>query len=175
MVKVKRCGAKWGKCSAVDMAEGAVRKNRYVSAFRHKVDEKRRIQVPSEWRSKDQKDQEYTLILWPHAERADACIMVMPPEVADDFIAKLNALPYGGAEAEAVRADMAANAYLGSLDSVGRIALPDWMAERVGIAAGGVAVLNGMWDRFQVWNPERYDETRSAVRAVASSAFRKLI
>ena len=62
-----------------------------------------------------------------------------------------------------------------ALDSVGRIALPDWMAERVGITPGGVAVLNGMWDRFQVWNTERYDETRGAVRAVAAAAFRKLI
>ena len=157
------------------MTEGAVRRNRYVSTFRHKVDEKRRVQVPSEWRDKDQKSAEFTLILWPHNDQPDSCVMVMPPEVADDFIAKLNALPYGGPEAEAIRADMAANAAMASLDSVGRIALPDWMAERIGVKANGNAVMNGMWDRFQIWNPERYDATRAAVRVVASTAFRKLI
>lgn len=157
------------------MAVGEPKKNRYVSAFRHKVDGKRRIQVPSEWRLKDEAETEFTLILWPHNDRPDSCLMVMPPGVADDFIAKLNALPYGGAEAEAVRADMAANAAVVALDSVGRLAVPDWMAERAGIAVGGGAVLNGMWDRFQVWNDSRYDETRAAVRAVASTAFRKLI
>lgn len=131
--------------------------------------------MPSEWRVKDQKDAEFTLILWPHNDRPDSCVMVMPPDVADDFIAKLNALPYGGSDGEAIRADMAANAAMVSLDSVGRLALPDWMAERIGVSTNGAAVLSGMWDRFQIWSPERYDETRPAVRAVASTAFRKLI
>lgn len=117
---------------------------------------------------------EYTLVLWPHNDRADACVMVMPPAVADDFIAKLNTLPLGAGEGEAVRAEMAAKAFLATLDSVGRIALPDWMSERLGLSVGGMAVLNGMWDRFQIWNPELYDATRDAVRAVASTAFRKL-
>ncbi|MBI1842832.1 MAG: hypothetical protein HYR88_18490 [Verrucomicrobia bacterium] len=145
-----------------------------MSAFRHKVDEKRRIQVPSEWRSKEEKDMEFTLVLWPHKDRSDACVMVMPPMVADDFISKMNALPLGAGEGEAVRAEMAANAHLATLDSGGRIALPDWMSERLGILSGGMAVLNGMWDRFQIWNPDLYDATRDAVRAVASTAFRKL-
>ncbi len=157
------------------MSDGVPRRNRFVSTFRHRVDEKRRVQVPSEWRSKDQKDLEFTLIVWPHNDRPDSCLMVMPPAVADDFISKMNGLPYGGMDAEAIRAVMAADAALVSLDSVGRIAIPDWMAERVGISAGGNAVMNGMWDRFQIWNPEHYDATRPAVRAVASSAFRKLL
>ena len=157
------------------MADGIIKRPRYVSAFRHKVDGKRRIQIPSEWRTKAEADVEFTLILWPHNERPDSCLMVMPPEVADDFISRLNALPVGGTDAEAIRADMAANAATGTLDSVGRIALPDWMAERVGIAPGGGAVLNGMWDRYQIWNPEQYDASRPAVRAVSSAAFRKLI
>ena len=117
---------------------------------------------------------EFTLVLWPHNDRPDACVMVMPPTVADDFISKMNALPLGAGEGEAVRAEMAANAFLATLDSVGRIALPDWMAERLGILSGGMAVLNGMWDRFQIWNPDLYDATRGAVKAVASTAFRKL-
>ncbi|HAM71125.1 MAG TPA: hypothetical protein DCM86_05735 [Verrucomicrobiales bacterium] len=157
------------------MADGAPKRNRYVSTFRHKVDEKRRVQVPSEWRAKDQKEAEFTLILWPHNDRPDSCLMVMPPDVAEDFIAKLNALPYGGPEGEAIRADMAANAAVVTPDSVGRIAIPEWMAERIGVTSSSNAVLSGMWDRFQIWHPERYDETRAAVKAVASSAFRKLI
>ena len=157
------------------MADETPKKNRYVSTFRHRVDEKRRVQVPSEWREKEVKGLELTLILWPHGDRPDACIMVMPPDVANDFITKLNSLPYGGSEAEAIRAEMAANASVVALDSVGRIAIPDWMAERIGLASTGNAVLSGMWDRFQIWEPGRYDETRGAVRALATAAFRKLI
>lgn len=157
------------------MADGATKKYRYVSTFRHKVDVKRRVQVPSEWRVDTEKGFEFTLLLWPHNDRPDSCLMVMPPLVAEDFIARLNALPYGGSEAEAVRADMAANAALVSYDSVGRIAVPEWMADRVGIKSNEEVVLSGMWDRFQIWNSDRYNETRPAVRAVASTAFRKLI
>lgn len=157
------------------MADGALKKNRFLSTFRHRVDEKRRVQVPSEWRVKGQPDPEFTLILWPHNDRLDSCLMVMPPDVADDFITKMNTLPYGGPDAEAVRAEMASNAAHASLDSVGRIALPEWMAEKIGIKANSASVLSGMWDRFQIWNPEQYDETRPAVRAVASNAFRKLL
>lgn len=157
------------------MADGAPKKNRFLSTFRHRVDEKRRVQVPSEWRVKGQPDPEFTLILWPHNDRLDSCLMVMPPDVADDFIAKMNTLPYGGSDAEAVRAEMAANAALVGLDSVGRIAIPEHMAEKIGIRSNTVAVLSGMWDRFQIWNPEQYDATRPAVRAVASNAFRTLL
>ena len=43
------------------------------------------------------------------------------------------------------------------------------MASAAGIKSE--ATLKGMFDRFQIWNPERYEETRAAVEALAPDAF----
>lgn len=178
MVKVKRSGA-FGRCCVgpdafCGMPDQPVKSPRFLSAFRHKVDLKRRVQLPAEWGLRGPAGADLTLLLWPHNDRLDSCLMVMPPAAADDFMARLSALPVGASDGEAIKVDMAANAASLSVDSVGRIAIPDWMAERVGIVAGGEVVLNGVWDRFQLWNAASYDETRPAVRAVATTAFRKL-
>jgi DNA-binding transcriptional regulator/RsmH inhibitor MraZ len=52
--------------------------------------------------------------------------------------------------------------------------LPEWMASAAGLAVGKEAVLNGMFDYFQIWCPERYEGTRAGVAAKAPNAFRGL-
>ena len=50
-----------------------------------------------------------------------------------------------------------------NLDSVGRITIPDEMAEAADITKD--AVLVGMLDRFEIWNPERYEQVKSLDKA----------
>ena len=61
-----------------------------------------------------------------------------------------------------------------NLDSAGRIMLPEWIAAAAGLAVGKEAVMNGMFDCFQIWSPERYDATRSSVAAKAPNAFKTI-
>ena len=56
----------------------------YTSCYRHGVDDKRRVQVPAKWRPKEE-EAEYTLILWPHDGQPDACLLVLPPRVFEEF------------------------------------------------------------------------------------------
>ena len=56
------------------------------------------------------------------------------------------------------------------IDKAGRIVLPEQMATAVGIT--NEAILNGMFDRFQIWNPERYEASRARVEAMAPEAIK---
>lgn len=140
----------------------------YQARYRHGVDEKRRVQIPAKWRSADEGVQ-YALILWPNSGQADACLLVLPPAAFGELVAKIKAMPFADPKAEALRRILGEKSDRVQLDKAGRICLPDWMAAAVGIK--DEAVLNGMFDRFQIWSPERYEQTRASVDALAPDAF----
>lgn len=140
----------------------------YQARYRHGVDEKRRVQIPAKWRPADEGIQ-FSLILWPHNGQPDACLLVLPPSAFAELFAKIKAMPFAERKAEALRRILGEKSDTVQLDKAGRLCLPDWMASAAGIK--DEAVLNGMFDRFQIWNPERYEASRQAVDALAPDAF----
>jgi MraZ protein len=151
------------------MAESGNNDPFYNSAYRHGVDEKRRIQIPAKWRN-GRAEVDFMLILWPNAGQPDACLLVLPPKVARSLVEKLTAMPFGDPKAEALRRFLGEKSDMVTCDKTGRITLPESMSRTVGIEKE--AVLTGMFDRFQIWNPDRYDATRPAVDALAPEAFK---
>jgi MraZ protein len=141
----------------------------YQSIHRHSVDAKRRVQIPAKWRSAADEGTQFALILWPHPGIPDACVLVLPPAAFSNLVQKITAMPFGDPRAEALRRILGEKSDRVPLDKAGRICLPDWMAKAADI--GEEAILNGMLDRFQIWNPQRYDETRPKVQALAPDAF----
>ncbi len=131
----------------------------YHSFYHHGVDEKRRVQVPSKWRSAEG-DAQLTLILWPKGAQQEACLLVLPPELFSSMVAKITALPFSDTKAEALRHIVGRKSDRVALDKGGRICIPEYMAKAVGIQSE--AVLVGLLDRFEIWNPQRY-ETAYAV------------
>lgn len=140
----------------------------YQAKYRHGLDDKRRVQIPAKWRSAEE-GVEFALILWPHNGQSDACLLVLPPAAFKELVQKIKAMPFADKKAEALRRILGEKSDRVQVDKAGRICLPDWMASAVGIKTE--AVLNGMFDRFQIWSPERYEETRAAVDALAPDAF----
>jgi MraZ protein len=57
-----------------------------------------------------------------------------------------------------------------TLDKSGRLCLPEAMAKAVGLDKE--AVLVGMFDRFEIWNPERYSIASKADAEQSSEAFK---
>ena len=141
----------------------------FNSWYRHGVDEKRRVQIPAKWRS-PAAETEYTLILWPNGGRPDVCLLVLPPSVARALVDKLKAMPFGDPKAEALRRFLGEKSDSVTCDKAGRITIPEGMARAAGIEKE--AILNGMFDRFQIWNPDRYEATRAVVDALAPEAFK---
>jgi MraZ protein len=137
------------------------------STYRHGVDEKRRVQVPAKWRW----DAEvvFTIIPWGAKSLAGACLLVLPPEVFGSLVDKVKAMSFSDPKAEALRRSIGADSVQVTVDRAGRICLPEPMAKVAGIE--GEAVLVGLLDRFQIWNPARYDAIRAVDETLSQEAF----
>lgn len=140
----------------------------YSSFYRHGVDEKRRIQIPAKWRPKNSEIQ-FTLILWPRGSEQNACLLVLPPDEWALLVQKLKAMPFSDPKAEALRRLVGTKSDRVALDKVGRICMPEAMTRAVGIEKE--AVLIGLVDRFEIWNPERYDKAMEVDETLLPDAF----
>ena len=123
----------------------------YSSLYRHGVDEKRRVQIPAKWRGPS--DTTFTLIIWQKGQQP-ACLLALPPVQMQALAQKLSTMSFSDPKAEALRRLLGSKSDQVTLDSAGRICIPETMAKEAGI--GKEAVLVGMFDRFQIWNPERH-------------------
>ena len=140
----------------------------YNSIYRHGVDEKRRLQIPAKWRPTSD-EFEFTLILWPGTE-GRRYILALPPEPLKKLVDKIKDMPYSDPKAESLRRLLGKSSDQVTVDKAGRICLPEAMA--AGAAIEREAVLIGSWDRFEIWNPTRYEATSMVDDALASEAFK---
>jgi len=143
----------------------------YQARYRHGVDEKRRVQIPAKWRPTGD-GVELALVLWPHDDQPDACLLVLPPRAFADFVQKITAMPFGDPKAEALRRILGEKSDRVPIDKAGRICVPEEFARAAGITSE--VFLIGMFDRYQIWNPERYEQTQAGVRKLAPDAFRQI-
>ncbi|SRR5581483_3898257 len=141
----------------------------YRSIFRHGIDEKRRVQIPSKWRP-SQPNVEFTLIPWPNGALPDACLLVLPPAEMLALAAKIKQMPSADPKAQSLRRLIGGQSASAELDKGGRICLPEEMARRAAI--GKEAVLVGLVDRFEIWSPERYDAVSAVDAALLPEAFK---
>jgi len=130
----------------------------YNSLYRHGVDEKRRVQIPAKWRPAA--PEILTLVLWPKGTLPEACLLVLPPKEWEALVQKLKAMPFADPKAEALRRLLGKKSDRVTLDKGGRICLPEAMAKAAAIDKE--AMLVGLLDRFEIWDPHRY-QTASAV------------
>lgn len=140
----------------------------YNSLYRHGVDEKRRVQIPAKWRPSES-GVEFTLILWPKAKEGP-CLRVLPPQEMAEMMRDIDAMPNGDPSKVVLKRFIGSESVQVTLDKSGRICLPEGMAQAAGI--DGDAVLVGLLDRFEIWNPERYEKVRASDAIMAQEAFK---
>lgn len=140
----------------------------FNSEYTHGVDEKRRVQIPARWRPK-KGSIEFTLILWPKYE-VGPCLRVLPPWEMAELMETLDAMSNDDPNKTVLKRIIGTQSVQVMPDKAGRICLPEEMARAAGIK--DEAVLAGLIDRFEIWNPERYEKIRAADQAKASDAFR---
>ena len=140
----------------------------YNSCYRHGVDEKRRVQIPAKWRP-EKPGTELTLILWPQ-HKAGACLRVLPPSQMAKMKADLDAMPNSDPGKVVLKRFIGSKSEQVALDKAGRICLPEAMARAAGIKHE--AVLVGLLDRFEIWNPGRHETVEAADAVLASEAFK---
>lgn len=140
----------------------------FVSRFDNKVDEKRRIQIPSSWR-RGQSGVRYVLVPVPKRAWRPACLMAMTPEKYLSLVREVRQMPFSNDRADTLRRLMGARATEVETDSAGRICLPEEVAKAVDVKDR--VVLAGMIDYFEVWSPERYAQMESGDDERAVEAF----
>ena len=140
----------------------------FNSTFRMKVDEKRRVQIPAKWRPENE-GTELTMILWPKHAAGD-CLRVLPPVEMGRLMADIDAMPAGDEKKVFLKRFIGSGSTQVTLDKAGRICVPDEMARQAGIAHE--AVLVGLLDRFEIWNPDRYEKVKAADAVLAHEAFK---
>jgi len=142
----------------------------YNSSYRHGVDEKRRVQVPAKWRPEED-GVELTMILWPK-HQAGNCLRVLPPLEMAQLMADIDAMPNSDPNKVVLKRFIGSGSVQVALDKAGRICLPEEMAKAAGLEIGDDAVLVGLLDRFEIWNPERYEKVKVADAIMAQEAFK---
>lgn len=140
----------------------------YNSRFLHGVDEKRRVQIPAKWRP-DQSGTELTVIVWPKHE-AGVCLRVLPPAEMAKMKQDIDAMSNSDRNKGVLKRFIGSESVQVTLDKAGRICLPEEMARAAGIK--DEAVLVGLLDRFEIWNPARYEQVKAADAVLASEAFK---
>ena len=140
----------------------------YNSLYRHGVDEKRRVQVPAMWRPA-KSGIEFTLILWPK-EKEGPCLRVLPPEEMAELMKSIDAMSNSNPSKVVLKRFIGSESVQVALDKSGRICIPDEMAR--GAKIKDEVVLVGLLDRFEIWNPERYEQKRASDAVMAQEAFK---
>jgi len=151
------------------MPDAVAKERTYNGCYRHKVDDKRRVPVPFRWRPEESEGSvEFTLIIWPK-HQAGICLRVLPPDQWAKLRAAIDAMPNNDPNKSVLKRRIGTSSTQAKLDSVGRITILDEMAEAADIT--NEAVLAGMVDRFEIWNPKRFAQVKVLDDAVEGKAF----
>ncbi len=122
----------------------------YVGEFRHNLDPKNRITVPSKWRfSGDDVDGH---VAWVHPE---GYIAVYPPRKIKEFRERIMRIPEGDKRGQRILRRLFGKATRFGCDSQGRIKLGDMMVKDAGIHKA--VVLVGLGETFNIWSAERFE------------------
>lgn len=140
----------------------------YNSLYRHGVDEKRRVQIPSKWLPTSG-TVEFTLILWPKYKEGP-CLRALPPKEMAELMASLDAMPNSDPQKTVLKRVIGSKSVQVAADKAGRICLPEEMAKAAGIK--DEAMLVGLLDRFEIWNPTAHAKLQSADEVMAHEAFK---
>ena len=141
----------------------------YLGKHSRGVDKSRRVMLPAEWRAEDGPT-DFMVLLWP--ARNPEYLLVLPPARWARVLESLGTASLTNDSAAALERFISSNSYSKSLDSYGRLPLPDEAARAVGIE--GDAVLLGRFDKFEIWSPDRLlasekrPETQKAFEALSS-------
>lgn len=118
-----------------------------------KVDEKGRVFIPAKVREVlKNKGFDYLVL----TRSLDNAIFVFFPDAWEELQKKLATLPFANPKARAFKRFILAPATECQLDNQGRILLPQSLREYAGIK--NEAILIGLSDRMEIWEPGRWKE-----------------
>ena len=141
----------------------------YTGRFHHGIDGSRRVMVPSKWRPKSGKA-ELTILPWPIGQQQ--YLLVLPPTRWNVLLERLNEMSLSDEEAAVVERVIGGSSAHLKLDKVGRLCLPEDLANVAGIKQE--AILVGRLNKFEIWSPDRFEDVNRGSEVLAAAAIKNL-
>lgn len=129
----------------------------------HKLDPKKRLTIPSAWRSLMGEGGVY---LMPGIDRP--CLMLMPQTVMAKFMEKLQGLQLSNPDEMDLMLTVASESDHLDFDAQGRIRIKD---EHLGFAdLSGEIMMAAAFNRIELWEPKQYESRRKESSGLATAA-----
>lgn len=126
----------------------------YTGLFRHALDDKNRLTIPSAWRSAHGEND--TFLATPHP---DGYVAVLPPAEVEKLHAKIAQVALSDGAGQDFAARFFAQTQSFSFDKSGRIGLEDALLEHAEIKRD--AVLVGSLTKFNIYSPDRWQKVEA--------------
>jgi MraZ protein len=126
----------------------------FTGEYRHTVDDKGRLAVPARFRA--QLAGGAVISRW-----IDGCLAIHDQAGWDALSTRVAALPLTDAAARLFQRQIFAGAFDAELDRQGRVLIPAYLRDEVGLA--GEAVVAGIRDHAEIWAPARWADYRVAM------------
>jgi MraZ protein len=133
----------------------------FTGEYRHSVDDKGRLAVPSRFRA--QLDGGAVISRW-----IDGCLAIHTRAGWDELADRVSGLPITDASARLFQRYVFAGATEVELDRQGRVLLPGFLRAEAGLEAEALIV--GSRDHAEIWAPARWAEYRRAMDDPATFA-----
>ncbi len=136
-----------------------------IGEFIHTIDEKNRISLPAKFRKEMGRD----LVITPGL---DNCLFVFTKKEWQKISEKLSNFSMLSSDNRSFNRFMFGGATEVAVDAIGRMLLPDFLKERVGLK--GKAALVGVQNRLEIWNDKAWSEYKKVVEKKADELAEKL-
>ena len=133
----------------------------FTGEYRHTVDEKGRLAVPSRFRA--QLDGGLVVSRW-----LENCLAIHTRAGWEALSEKVATLPVTDANARLFERFIFAGAAEATLDGQGRVLIPAYLREMAGLATDAVVV--GTRDHAEIWAPDRWEPYRRSLEDPAALA-----
>jgi MraZ protein len=136
-----------------------------IGKYTHDLDPKKRLTLPSKWRTDLGKKVVVTNGL-------DNSLFVFPIKEWEVMAQKLAQSGFGNQDSRSFNRFMLGNAFETDVDAAGRIVIPDSLKEFAHLS--GKVVLAGMYSRVELWDETRWEANISKVNGEADALAGKL-
>lgn len=125
-----------------------------IGEFTHNIDEKRRVALPAKFRREIGKKAVVTRGL-------DKCLFVYPIKEWEEVAEKLSTLPSGKSDNRNYARLFLAGAIDVSVDSMGRILIPDYLKKFAGLK--NKVVVTGVYKKLEIWDEGAWEKYKARI------------
>jgi len=136
-----------------------------IGEYKHTLDPKKRLSMPSKWRKELGKKLVVTRGL-------DNCLFVYPLKEWKKITEKIGQLPLGQADTRSFNRFFLSGAVEVEVDSVGRILVPDYLKDFGQLDSK--VVLAGIHNRVEIWDETRWETYKRGIEKQADALAEKL-